>query len=55
MLLDVIIMFCIDLWEFSIDHPYFGYNSVEQKNPVLRILTFQGPSGNQIDLRFFGH
>jgi hypothetical protein len=29
MLLDVIIMFCIDLWGFSIDPPYFGYNSVK--------------------------
>jgi hypothetical protein len=26
MLLDVIILFCIDLWGFSIDPPYFGYN-----------------------------
>jgi hypothetical protein len=29
MLYDVIIMFCIDLWVFSIDPPYFGYNSAE--------------------------
>jgi hypothetical protein len=27
MLFDVIIMFCIDLWGFSIDPLYFGYNS----------------------------
>jgi hypothetical protein len=39
------IMFCIDLWGFSIDLPYFGYNSVEQETLVLCILTFQGPSG----------
>jgi hypothetical protein len=30
--LDVIIMFCIDLWGFFIDSPYFGYNSAEQEN-----------------------
>jgi hypothetical protein len=29
-----------DLWGFSIDPPYFGYNSAEQENLVLRILTF---------------
>jgi hypothetical protein len=38
MLLDVIIMFCIDLWGFSIDPPYFGYNSAEPENHVLRIF-----------------
>jgi hypothetical protein len=32
MLLVVIIMFCIDLWGFSFDPPYFGYNSAEQEN-----------------------
>jgi hypothetical protein len=48
-------MFFIDLWGFSIDPPYFGYNSLEQENPVLHILTFQGPSGTQINLGFFGH
>jgi hypothetical protein len=31
MLLVVIIIFCIDLWGFFIDPPYFGYNSIEQK------------------------
>jgi hypothetical protein len=46
-------MFNNDLWEFSIDPPYFGYNSAEQKNLVLRIFTFQGPSWTQIDLGFF--
>jgi hypothetical protein len=45
-------MFCIDLWGFSIDPPYFGYNSTEQENPILRILTFQGPFGTQIDQGF---
>jgi hypothetical protein len=54
MLLDAIIMYCIDLWGFSINPPYFGYSSAEQKNPILHILTFQGPSGTQIDLEFFG-
>jgi hypothetical protein len=33
-------MFFIDLWGFSSDPPYFGYNSPEQENLVLRILTF---------------
>jgi hypothetical protein len=47
-------MFCIDLWGFSTNPPYFGYNSVEQENPVLRILTFWGPSETQIDLGFLG-
>jgi hypothetical protein len=47
-------MLFIDLWGFSIDPPYFGYISVEQENLVLCILTFQEPSGTQIDLRFFG-
>jgi hypothetical protein len=46
-------MFYNDLWGFSIDLPYFGYNSAEQENPVLRIFTFQGPSQTQIDLGFF--
>jgi hypothetical protein len=52
MLLDVIILFCIDLWGFSIDPPYFGYNSAGQENPVLHILMFHGPSGTKFDLRF---
>jgi hypothetical protein len=46
-------MFCIDLWGFSIDPPYFGYNSTEQETPILCILMFQGPFGNQIDRGFF--
>jgi hypothetical protein len=44
MLLVVIIMICNDLWEFSIDPSYYGYNSVEQENPILCIFTFQEPS-----------
>jgi hypothetical protein len=40
MVLVVIIMFCNDLWGFSIDPPYFGYNSAEQESLVLCILTF---------------
>jgi hypothetical protein len=47
-------MFCIDLWEFSIDPLCFGYNFVELAIPVLCILTFQGPFGTQIDQVFFG-
>jgi hypothetical protein len=34
-------MICINLWGFSIDPPYFGYNSAGQENLILRILTFQ--------------
>jgi hypothetical protein len=52
MLYDVIIMFCIDLWGFSIDPPYFGYNSAEQEISILCILTFHGPSGTQIERGF---
>jgi hypothetical protein len=48
-------MFYNDLSGFSIDPPYFGYNSAEQENPVLRIFMFQGPSRTQIKLGFFGH
>jgi hypothetical protein len=40
MLLVVIIMNCNDLWGFSIDLPYFDYNSAEQENHVLCIFTF---------------
>jgi hypothetical protein len=40
MFLVVIIMIYNDLWRFSIDPPYYGYNSAEQENPVLRIFTF---------------
>jgi hypothetical protein len=54
MLLVVIIMFCIDLWGFSIDPSYFGYNSAEQENHVLCILMFQGSSRTQFDLRILG-
>jgi hypothetical protein len=54
MLLVVIILFYNYLWGFSIDLPYFGYNSAEQESPVLRIFTFQGPSRTQINLGFLG-
>jgi hypothetical protein len=47
-------MFYNNLWGFSIDPPYFGYNYAEQENPILHIFTFQGPSQTQIDLGFFG-
>jgi hypothetical protein len=47
-------MFYNVLWGFSIDSPYFDYNSTGQENPVLHIFTFQGPSLTQIDLGFFG-
>jgi hypothetical protein len=54
MLLVVIIIFCIDLWGFSIDPPYFGYNSAGQKNLFLCILSFQEPSQTQVDMGFLG-
>jgi hypothetical protein len=50
--LDVIIMFCIDLWGFSIYPPYFGYNFIEQKILVLCILMFWGSSRIQIERSF---
>jgi hypothetical protein len=34
-------MFYNDLWGFSIDPSYFGYNSAEQENHVLCILCFR--------------
>jgi hypothetical protein len=43
----------LEMYQFSIDPPYFGYNSVEHETPLLFILTFQRPSGTQIDLGFF--
>jgi hypothetical protein len=52
MLLVVIIMFYNVLWVFSIYPPYFGYNSAEQENSVLRIFKFQEPSRTQIDPEF---
>jgi hypothetical protein len=38
-------------WGFSIDPPYFGYNSAEQEKHVLHIFMFQEPR-TQIDLGF---
>jgi hypothetical protein len=52
MLLVVIIIFYNILWGFSIDSPYFGYNSAGQENSVLCIFKFQEPSRTQIDLGF---
>jgi hypothetical protein len=46
-------MFYNVLWGFSIDPPYFGYNSVEQENPILRIFKFQEPSRTQITWDFW--
>jgi hypothetical protein len=48
-------MFYIDLWGFSINPPYFGYNSAEQEIPVLCILMFQGPSRTQIGRGYLWH
>jgi hypothetical protein len=54
MLLVVIIMFYNVLWGFSIDPPYFGYNSAEQETPVFRIFKFHEPCRTQIDPGFLG-
>jgi hypothetical protein len=53
MLLDVIFMFCIDLWGFSIDPLYLVHKSTEQETLILCIFKFQGPSGTQTELGFF--
>ena len=45
-------MFYIDLWGFTNDPLYLGYNAAEQENPVLCIFHFQRPIRSQIDLRF---
>jgi hypothetical protein len=31
-------MICNDLWRFSIDPPYYGYNSVEQENSIFLFM-----------------
>jgi hypothetical protein len=54
MLLVVIIMFYNDLWGFSIDPPYFGYNSAEQENPILHILCFKDLPGLKLTWDFSG-
>jgi hypothetical protein len=41
MLLFVIIMFYNVLWGFSIDPPYFGYNSEGQKTLFCVFLSFR--------------
>jgi hypothetical protein len=46
-------MFCIDLWGFSIDPPYFGFNSTKQETHVLHIFMFQVPSRTQTEQGFF--
>jgi hypothetical protein len=33
-------MFLFDLWGFSIDPPYLGYNSAKLEAPVLCIFKF---------------
>jgi hypothetical protein len=38
---NVISCYIHDLWGFIINLPCFGYNSVEQENPILCIFTFQ--------------
>jgi hypothetical protein len=35
-------MFFIDLWGFSSDPPYFGYNSPEQENIVFAYFDVLG-------------
>jgi hypothetical protein len=44
MLLVVIIMIYNVLWGFSIDPPYFGYNSAGQKKPCFAYLSFRNLS-----------
>jgi hypothetical protein len=41
MSLVVIIMFHSDLWGFSINSPYFGYNSARQKTMFYVFLSFR--------------
>ncbi len=49
-------IFYIDLWGFTNDPLYLGYNSAEQENPVLCIFHFQRPIQSQIELGFLeGH
>jgi hypothetical protein len=52
MLLGVIVIIYNVLWVFSIHHPYFCYNPIEQEIPILRIFKFQEPSRTQIDPGF---
>jgi hypothetical protein len=47
-------MFCIDLWGFYINPLSLVYNSAKQETPILRIFKFQGTSGTQTELDFFG-
>jgi hypothetical protein len=46
-------MICIDLWGFSIDPPYLGYNSTEQETLFCVFFKFHGPSKTQTELGFF--
>jgi hypothetical protein len=47
-------MFYIDLWAFTNDPLYLGYNSTEQQNLVLCVLHFERPIQSQIELGFLG-
>jgi hypothetical protein len=54
MLLVVIIMFCNDLWGFSINPPYFGYNSVEQENMFCVFWRFRNLPKFKLTWDFLG-
>jgi hypothetical protein len=41
------------LWGFSIDPPYFGYNSAGQENPVLHIFIFRDLPGLKLTHDFW--
>jgi hypothetical protein len=43
-----------DLWGFTSDHLYLGYDSSGQEKLVLRIFHYHGPTRSQIELGFRG-
>jgi hypothetical protein len=52
MLLVFIIIFYNVLWGFSIDPPYFGYNSVGQKTLFCVFLSFRDLPGLKLTWDF---
>jgi hypothetical protein len=47
-------MFYNDLWGFSIDPPYFGYNSTEQENMFCVFLRLRDLPGLKLTWDFLG-
>jgi hypothetical protein len=47
-------MICNDLWGFSIDPPYFGYNSAEQENLFCVFLYFRNLPELKVTWNFLG-